>query len=224
VFLAVAFRMIPNIQRIQNSGILFTAGHSATAQLFDMLNLFEKGKYKEKEATYPSEIKSIRLNNVSYKHFEERRNYLFKNLNLTIEQGKVLGIIGPSGVGKSTLIDIIARLIPPTNGTISYFDENNRKVESRQAIKIGYVTQNSSLFGKNIFENVIFDNQFQKHERNNVEILAKKLNLSYLLKQGNLKLTRQLKNDGTNISGGERQRISLMRAVYSNPSIYIFDE
>jgi ABC-type bacteriocin/lantibiotic exporter with double-glycine peptidase domain len=224
IFLAVAFRMIPNIQRIQNSGILFTAGHSATAQLFDMLNLFEKGKNKEKEATYPSEINSISLDNVSYRHSDERRNYLFKNLNLTIEKGKVIGIMGPSGVGKSTLIDIIARLIPPTNGTISYFDENGRKVESRQAIKIGYVTQNSSLFGKNIFENVIFDNQFEKHETNIVEILAKKLNLSYILKQGNLKLTRQLKNDGTNISGGERQRISLMRAVYSNPSIYIFDE
>jgi ABC-type bacteriocin/lantibiotic exporter with double-glycine peptidase domain len=224
IFLAVAFRMIPNIQRIQNSGILFTAGHSATAQLFDMLNLFEKGKNKEKEAIYPSEINSISLDNVSYRHSDERRNYLFKNLNLTIEKGKVIGIMGPSGVGKSTLIDIIARLIPPTNGTISYFDENGRKVESRQAIKIGYVTQNSSLFGKNIFENVIFDNQFEKHETNIVEILAKKLNLSYILKQGNLKLTRQLKNDGTNISGGERQRISLMRAVYSNPSIYIFDE
>ena len=224
IFLAVAFRMIPNIQRIQNSGILFTAGHSATAQLFDMLNLFEKGKNKEKEATYPSEINSISLDNVSYRHSDERRNYLFKNLNLTIEKGKVLGIMGPSGVGKSTLIDIIARLIPPTNGTISYFDDNGHKVESRQAIKIGYVTQNSSLFGKNIFENVIFDNQFEKHETNIVESLAKKLNLSYILKQGNLKLTRQLKNDGTNISGGERQRISLMRAVYSNPSIYIFDE
>jgi len=224
IFLAVAFRMIPNIQRIQNSGILFTAGHSATAQLFDMLNLFEKGKNKEKEATYPSEINSISLDNVSYRHSDERRNYLFKNLNLTIEKGKVIGIMGPSGVGKSTLIDIIARLIPPTNGTISYFDDNGHKVESRQAIKIGYVTQNSSLFGKNIFENVIFDNQFEKHETNIVEILAKKLNLSYILKQGNLKLTRQLKNDGTNISGGERQRISLMRAVYSNPSIYIFDE
>lgn len=224
IFLAVAFRMIPNVQRIQNSGILFTAGHSATAQLFDMLNLFENGKHKKKEAAYPSEIKSITLENIGYKHSEEGRNYLFKNLNLTIEKGKILGIIGPSGVGKSTLIDIIARLLTPTSGTISYLDENRRKVESKQTIRIGYVTQNSSLFGKNIFENVIFDNKFGKHEKNKVEVLAKKLNLSYILKQGNFKSTRQLKNDGTNISGGERQRISLMRAVYSNPSIYIFDE
>jgi ATP-binding cassette, subfamily B, bacterial PglK len=224
VFLAVAFRMIPNIQRIQNSGILFTAGYSATKQLFDMLNLFDNGKIKNKETSYKPEIQVISLDNLSYKHSEERRKYLFKNLNLTIEKGKILGIIGPSGVGKSTLIDIIARLLPPTSGTISYFDENGRKIESKQAIKIGYVTQNSSLFGKNIFENVVFDNKFGKNDKNNVIILAEKLNLSYLLKKGNFTSTRQLKNDGTNISGGERQRISLMRAVYSNPSIYIFDE
>ena len=224
VFLAVAFRMIPNIQRIQNSGILFTAGYSATVQLFDMLKLFEKGEDKRKDLTYPYEIKSISLDNISYKHSEEHRKYLFKNLNLTIEKGKILGIIGPSGVGKSTLIDIIARLLPPTSGTISYFDENGHKIEAKRAIKIGYVTQNSSLFGKNIFENVVFDNQFGKNEKKKVINLANKLNLNYILKQGNFRSARQFKNDGTNISGGERQRISLMRAVYSNPSIYIFDE
>ena len=224
VFLAVAFRMIPNIQRIQNSGILFTAGYSATVQLFDMLKLFEKGEDKRKDLTYPYEIKSISLDNISYKHSEEHRKYLFKNLNLTIEKGKILGIIGPSGVGKSTLIDIIARLLPPTSGTISYFDENGHKIEAKRAIKIGYVTQNSSLFGKNIFENVVFDNQYGKNEKKKVINLANKLNLNYILKQGNFRSARQFKNDGTNISGGERQRISLMRAVYSNPSIYIFDE
>ena len=224
VFLAVAFRMIPNIQRIQNSGILFTSAHSATAQLFDMLKLFEKGRDNKKYLTYPSEIKKISLKNISYKHTEEDRNYLFKNLNITIEKGKILGIIGPSGVGKSTLIDIIARLLPPTNGIVSYFDENGCKVETNQAIKIGYVTQNSSLFGKNIFENVVFDNQFGENEKKRVVKLANKLNLNYIIKKGNLKSARQLKNDGTNISGGERQRISLMRAVYSDPSIYIFDE
>jgi ATP-binding cassette, subfamily B, bacterial PglK len=224
IFLAVAFRMIPNIQRIQNSGILFTAGHSATAQLFDMLSLFESGKYKKKNIAHTSEIKSITLSNISYKHSERQRNYLFKNLNLTIQKGRILGIIGPSGVGKSTLIDIIARLLSPTSGTISYFDENGIKVESNRAIKIGYVTQDSSLFGKNLFENVIFDNQFGQFEINKVKELADTLNLNYILKKGNSKLARDLKNDGTNISGGERQRISLMRAIYSNPSIYIFDE
>jgi subfamily B ATP-binding cassette protein MsbA len=115
-------------------------------------------------------------------------------------------------------------LLPPTSGTISYFDENGHKIEAKRAIKIGYVTQNSSLFGKNIFENVVFDNQFGKNEKKKVINLANKLNLNYILKQGNFRSARQFKNDGTNISGGERQRISLMRAVYSNPSIYIFDE
>jgi ABC-type multidrug transport system fused ATPase/permease subunit len=223
IFLAIGFRMIPNIQRIQNSGILFTAGHSATVHLFEMLKLFKGGPGVKNNLKKFTEIEMIKLKDVGFKH-SDKGKYLFQGISLNIKKGEILGIIGPSGAGKSTLIDLIVRLQTPSKGRITFLDENGKSIKTNQPIKIGYVTQTSSLFGKNLFENVIFGSRYSLQDKNKVIELARKMNLQNLLKRQDLKSNSQLKNDGTNVSGGERQRISLIRSVYYQPSIYVFDE
>lgn len=152
-------------------------------------------------------------------------NLLFENLSLKIKKGEFVGIIGESGIGKSTLIDIILALIEPKDGNIFIDDlqiNDKNKIEYRNLI--GYIPQNIFLNENSIAENIAFG--IKKNEIN-MNLLAQVIDLAMLnefIQNSEFNIDKNIGERGNKISGGQKQRIGIARALYKEPEILIFDE
>ena len=156
--------------------------------------------------------------------YEEGRRTTLKNINLQIKKGKSVGIIGKSGSGKSTLVDIMLGLLEPQKGGV-YFDNKNIKNElSLWQKQIGYVPQEIYLLDDTIKKNITFG---LKEEEVDEKILLQTLKVSQLKDFVDTlpdAIHTFVGNRGVKVSGGERQRIGIARALYNLPKIMVFDE
>ncbi len=167
--------------------------------------------------------KNISIKNLNYK-LPNSGDFLLKDLNLEIQKNEKIGIMGETGSGKSTLINIISGLVTPSSGEIMIDDIELNNIKNSWINNIGYVGQTPILFEGSIANNIAFG--FEKDEINE-EKLRKVIEISglndYVSKQID-GFNTIVKEHGKNLSGGERQRICIARAIYKNPEIIIFDE
>jgi ATP-binding cassette subfamily C protein len=224
VFMSIGFRLIPNIQRIQNAFVTFKMSTEMTSTLFELEKSFSD-KFPllidSKEVNVRKKLKSINLRNVGFS-YENAISPSVSGVNLKILAGQCLVIVGKSGSGKTTLVDIIAGLNAPSAGTIDY--EFTEPEAGNGAVKptISYVSQGSSLFGEDVYQNVSLSTLSSAIERKIIDDIAVEFELSFLRTEQSL--GREIRSDGTNLSGGERQRVALARAKYFNSDLVIFDE
>jgi ATP-binding cassette, subfamily B, bacterial MsbA len=162
----------------------------------------------------------IELNNVSFSYGYEP---VLKNINLTIQKGKTIALVGPSGGGKSTLADMIPRFYDVNVGEIK-IDGVNIKEYSMESLRglMGIVTQESILFNDTIFNNIAFGKPHASQEE--VMQAAKIANAHDFILQTEDGYHTNIGDRGMKLSGGQRQRISIARAVLKNPPILILDE
>jgi len=148
---------------------------------------------------------------------------ILKNINLTIEKGKTIALVGPSGGGKSTLVDLIPRFMDVTGGQILFdgIDLRDLDQESLRTM-IGVVNQESILFNDTIFNNITFSNTSATQEE--VEAAAKIANAHEFILKTELGYETNIGDRGAKLSGGQRQRICITRAVLKNPPIMLLDE
>jgi ATP-binding cassette, subfamily B, bacterial PglK len=167
--------------------------------------------------------KEIILSNVSFDYLSEKKTIL-KNINLKVEKGTSVGIIGRSGSGKSTLVDIILGLLEPNNGKI-LVDEIDIKYNKHSWQKnIGYIPQDIYLLDDTIKNNIVFGIDEEKVDYKLLNESIKIAQLEKFIELSKNKLDTIVGNRGIKISGGEKQRIGIARALYNNPKILIFDE
>lgn len=173
----------------------------------------------------PREIKSINsidFENVSFSYDLSGKNSLDK-INLSIKNGETVAFVGPSGSGKSTLVKIIAGLYKPTSGNLRMngFDSSEVNYDEIRN-KIGLVSQETQLFAGTILENLLFVNPVAtKEECLHALRLAAALPI---IERGDKGLDTKIGEGGIKISGGERQRLAIARALLRNPELIIFDE
>ena len=149
---------------------------------------------------------------------------IIKNLNFNIKKGEFVGIKGKSGSGKTTLIDILMGLIEPTSGNVKSDGIKIKKDLHSWRTKCSYVPQNISLINDTISSNIAFGENKENIDNNKV--------MNCLLISGLADFVNKLKNkdqtiigeNGLAISGGQRQRLAIARAIYRNPEIIFFDE
>ena len=169
--------------------------------------------------------KSIILNQISYSYPNSSRTTL-DDISLTIPANAKIGFIGPTGCGKTTIIDIILGLLEPQKGTLEIDGEiiNNNNKRSWQNI-IGYVPQNIYLTDDTIAANIAFGVDSQNIDQNMIEKVSKIANLHKFI-NNNLPNQYQtiIGERGVRLSGGQRQRIAIARAMYQNPKVLILDE
>lgn len=162
----------------------------------------------------------IEFNNV---YFAYEENQVLKNINLTINKGETVALVGPSGGGKSTLVDLIPRFMDATQGAICIdgVDVKDLKQDSLRRI-IGVVNQESILFNETIFNNIAFANAEATEEQ--VIQAAKIANAHEFIMGTEAGYQTNIGDRGSKLSGGQRQRICIARAVLKNPPIMLLDE
>jgi len=163
---------------------------------------------------------SIEFKNVSFAYGERE---VLNNINLTVPAGKNVALVGPSGGGKSTLIDLIPKFIVPQSGQI-FFDGVDIQAANTDSLrsKFGIVNQESILFNDTIFNNIAFGKTNATKEQ--VEAAARIANAHNFILETEKGYETNIGDRGAKLSGGQRQRICIARAILSNPPIMLLDE
>jgi subfamily B ATP-binding cassette protein MsbA len=154
---------------------------------------------------------------------EDENKSVLKGLNLVIPKGKTVALVGPSGGGKSTLMDMLPRFIEPQAGTI-YIDGKNIQSVTMESLRslMGIVNQESILFNDTIFNNIAFGKTDATQAQ--VEAAARIANAHNFILETSKGYQTNTGDRGTKLSGGQRQRICIARAVLNNPPIMLLDE
>ena len=167
--------------------------------------------------------KIIKFDNVSFKFKNEEIRPL-KNVNLSIKKGEVVAIMGASGSGKSTLLQLILGFLNPTKGSIKIDNMNLREIKDSWQRNIGYVPQNIHLLDEDIAANIALGVPKNKINFKKIRKILKILNLGRYNKNLDNKFSKNIEYNSANISGGEKQRIALARALYNDSKVLVFDE
>lgn len=162
----------------------------------------------------------IEFRNVSFAY---EREPVLKNINLRIEKGKTIALVGPSGGGKSTLADLVPRFYDPIEGEV-VIDDLSLKDYDLESVRrqIGVVTQESILFNDTIFNNIAFG--MERASEEDVIRAAKIANAHNFIMETESGYQSMIGERGSKLSGGQRQRLSIARAILKNPPILILDE
>ena len=165
----------------------------------------------------------ISFEDVSFS-FDSSIDNLFQNINLSFDKFSFIGLIGESGSGKSTFINILIGLIKPNNGSVYYQNDNIFELEDKWYAKIGYVPQDAYLIDDSIRKNIAFG--IDSKDINDEQVLhaAKQSNLLDFIEQQESGLDTIIGENATKISGGQKQRLAIARALYNDPEILVFDE
>ena len=163
----------------------------------------------------------IEFRDVSF--YYQKENYILKNMSFKVRAGEHWAVIGASGIGKSTLISQVMRFYKPQNGTILYDGKDASEYNVRSLRRrIGYVAQETDLMSGSIIENIKYGNQDAGME--NVIGAARAANIHDFIEALPGKYESLVGEHGVNLSEGQKQRISIARALVRNPDILIFDE
>lgn len=208
---------------LQEIGNIILSYREAQASLENFSNLMKKAP--ELQPVNPSHlgtIEKLEFNHVGFKHHTANQNAI-NDISFKVNTGETIAFVGPSGSGKTTLMKLLVGLYRPQNGKILYngIDEASINFEDLRN-QIGFVTQDTQLFSGTIKENLMFVNpSATEDELNDVLNKAACQNLLLRAEKG---LDTMIGEGGLKLSGGEKQRLSIARALLRNPKLLIFDE
>lgn len=175
----------------------------------------------ENPEALPNENGKLVFDNVSFK-YPNADEYVLKNISFETNPGETVAFIGSTGSGKSTVIKLIPRLFDVTDGKITYCGKDIRNIkQSDLRDRIGYATQKAFLFKGTIKSNIEFGRDVSEDELQNAIQVSQSTNIIEEKENG---IDEMITQGGTNVSGGQKQRLSIARSLAQNKSIYIFDD
>lgn len=224
LFAAISFRAIPSINKIFSC--LNNIKYSSRS--IDIV-IKEIKSYQNKKIINQNIQKEliifdneITLKNIEFK-FPNTDNNIFEKIDFSIKKNSFIGIMAESGVGKSTLVNIICGLLTPSNGNI-FSDNKLVNTESNEwKKKFGIVPQNFFMLDDTIENNITFGDDIKKNQLLFEKAIDQSESREFIESREN-KFSELIGQKGTRISGGQQQRLAIARALYFNPEILIFDE
>ncbi len=208
---------------LQEIGNILLSYREAEASLINFNNLMMKAPEAEPLAPKPlGNIESLSFNKVSFQH-QTASHKAIDNISFDVKVGETIAFVGPSGSGKSTLMKLLVGLYRPLEGNIFYnkLDENAINFDDLRK-QIGFVTQDTNLFSGTIKENLIFVNPAATDEE--LADVLEKASCTNLVLRAEKGLDTMIGEGGLKLSGGEKQRLSIARALLRKPHLLIFDE
>jgi len=208
---------------LQEVGNILLSYREAEASLNNFNNLMQKAP--ETEPANPAHlgnIETLSFDHVSFQH-QTASHKAIDNISFDVKVGETIAFVGPSGSGKSTLMKLLVGLYRPQEGNIFYnkLDENTIHFDDLRK-QIGFVTQDTNLFSGTIKENLLFVNPTATEET--LKEVLQKASCSNLIYRAEKGLDTLIGEGGLKLSGGEKQRLSIARALLRNPHLLIFDE
>jgi ATP-binding cassette subfamily B protein len=207
----------------------FTIVRSNVAQVAEIVEILDEYLIKKEEIKLIN-IKNINFtNSISFQNvffsYNKNQQYILENISFKIEKGSRVGIIGKTGEGKSTLLDLIMGLLSPDNGIIKIDDiKLSKETISSWQSKIAHVPQNIFLSDSSFLENIAFGVYPEKINLEKVKLAAKKSQCHEFIMKLENGYDEIVGERGAKLSGGQIQRLGLARALYKNAEVIIFDE
>jgi ATP-binding cassette subfamily C protein len=231
IFLTAAYRIAPSVLKLQQ-GILQLRGAAGATELFfeidsHLLTSTKTNSYDKISVVrvlHTGTIKdAVMVDNVNFT-YQGRSEPALNHINLRLEANRSLAIVGPSGAGKTTLVDVILGVITPDEGEIKIFGQTPESIYQHKSLSMGYVPQNVFLTTGSILENISLG-----IERDNIDLdlaweVLKGVHLDDFVLSLEDNIYSNVGERGSRLSGGQRQRLGIARALYQNPSLLVLDE
>ena len=219
-FLFYSFFLFGPLQELGNVIIAYREAEVSLLNFSRILNLPKEDKPKNPVPV--GRITNLSFDQVSFKHQSARDNAL-NSISFSTNNGQTIAFVGPSGSGKTTLVKLLVGLYPPKEGRVLYNNVPSTAIDLNELRnKIGFVTQDTQLFSGTIRENLLF----VRPDATDEECLTvlKRAACQSLLDRADKGLDTVIGEGGVKVSGGEKQRLSIARALLRQPDILVFDE
>jgi ABC-type multidrug transport system fused ATPase/permease subunit len=228
VFLAASTRIAPAIVRVQQNLIGVKSSLSAAKPTFDLIDELNDVKELDKTETlittnHKDFSPRVNLKDLKFT-YSDAMNDTIQDISLDIDSGRFVALVGPSGGGKSTLIDLILGLLAPSSGTITISGLAPVDAIKKWPGSIGYVPQDVFIENSTIKENICLGFNPTTVSDDLVWQALQLADLSEFVKGLDGQLSYRISDAGKNLSGGQRQRLGIARALLTKPKIVIFDE
>ncbi|MEN9885319.1 MAG: hypothetical protein RLZZ420_2536 [Bacteroidota bacterium] len=208
---------------LQEIGNIILSYREAEASIANYHNLMQKEPEKiPSDPVHLGDIETLQFQQISFQHLTAKQKAI-ENISFNVNRGETVAFVGPSGSGKTTLMKLLVGLYRPQEGKILYngLDENEINFEDLRK-QIGFVTQDTQLFSGTIKDNLLFVNPQATDEE--VQSALDKASCQSLLQRAENGVNSVIGEGGLKLSGGEKQRISIARALLRHPKVLLFDE
>ena len=228
LYTIVSLRFIPAFNSLSSSFTYLKIGEASINTIFDDLKRLNYKSDNEKSKKLNVILKSskqkfLSIENLSYK-YPGKKDFTLKDININLDKGNTVVITGSTGSGKTTLMNLMLGLLKPSEGNIFYYGENIYSLSRIWSNHISYVSQSCYLMDTSIKNNITFNFAQEKIDSEKLEKAINLSNLNKFVDSLPQRANTQVGNDGIKISGGERQRIAIARAIYKNSDTIFMDE
>lgn len=233
-FAVAAIKLLPSANRINNQltniayfePFFYGASDNLQADISDKTIIYDEGAYTGEETIEKLPVRhKITLNDITYK-YPNTDKYIFDHMDMEIPIGQAIGIVGTSGSGKTTVVDIMLGLLDMESGVITAdgTDVNTRENYPRWLGNVGYIPQTIFMLDSDIRHNVAFGVPDALIDDEKVWNALKEAQLDVFVKGLPKGLSTEIGERGIRLSGGQRQRIGIARALFNDPEVLILDE
>jgi ATP-binding cassette subfamily C protein len=229
LFAMASTRLMPSVNQVASSLNSLKFGKAAIDDIYSDVKSFERQRIQDGNIDIENHLslsKEIRLENITF-IYPCSETPVLQNINISIRKGSSVAFVGPTGAGKTTIIDIILGLLKPTEGKIKIDDKdihsNNKLLDCWQR-DIGYIPQDIYLIDDTLRRNIAFGMADEDMNKSRIKEVIKQAHLDDFIKMLPEGLDTIIGERGVRLSGGQCQRIGIARALYHNPKILVMDE
>lgn len=227
IFLVAATRVSPSILRLQQGLIIFSAKSGESEKTLSLIKDIGEAERKTKESvaqfSYENFKGEIELSNVAFRYFDGTETVIH-DFSLRVPSGCLYALVGPSGNGKTTIMDLMMGVIHPISGTVTIDGIEPRDFIERFPNSVGYVPQESTFISGSLRENLLLGMDDQEMSEEEINVALTRVGMENFIPVGRTSSEIKIGNRGASLSVGQRQRLSVARALVARPKLLFLDE